>query len=798
MNDLPADVAALLALAHERHQAGDHAEAEALYYRVLALQPRQPKALHRMGILLIQKNQPRQAIGFIAQACAADSTNPYFFCARGMAHLMLGDFESASQAYTRAVTIGPEIAEAFYGLGTALQAGKQLDKAASAYQQALRLKPDHLATLNNLGNVLQLQDHPQEAAEIYWRALAINPDNVEVLNNLGSALQRLNRLNEAIDYFTRALNIRPDFLPGCNNLANSLVLLGRGEEAISMLQRAVALSPDFADAWYNLGNALRAAVRLPEAAAAYQRALAVKPDNADAMSNLGVVNFTLRQFKEAAENFREVLRRRPDDAIAYNNLGSTLRTMGAIDEAIIALRQALLLRPDYSAAYCNLGNVLKDTADLDAAIGCFTRATEINANDAVSHSNLAFTLQYHPDFDGPAILRENLRWNAIHARRVSGEIRPHVNDPNPDRRLRVGYVSPDFRDHCQSFFTLPLLANHDHQKVEVFCYSSVPRPDEVTQRVEACVDNWRPAAALGDGQLAEQIRADKIDILIDLTMHMSGGRPLLFARKPAPVQVAWLAYPGTTGLSAIDYRLTDPYLDPPGDGDLNYSEQSIRLPFSFWCYDPLTDEPAVNELPALDEGHFTFGCLNNFCKVTEPTLELWSRAMKAVPDSRLILLAAAGRHRQRVLDQLAELGIEAGRVEFVGYQKRADYLKVYHRIDVGLDTIPYNGHTTSLDSFWMGVPVITRIGRTAVGRAGLSQLSNLGLNSLAAANDEEFVRIVVELSRDLAKLSELRAGLRQRLRGSPLCDGATFARHVESAYRQMWRHWCQFKVGVAA
>jgi protein O-GlcNAc transferase len=798
MRHAPFDETAVLALAHERHQAGQLAEAEALYHQILAVRPGNPKVLHRLGILFIQRNEPRQALEWISKACAGDPSNPYFFCARGMALLTLGEFESAIQAYTRAITLRPELAEAFYGLGTALQANKQLSKAATAYQQALRLKPDHLATLNNLGNVLQLQGNAQEAAEIYWRALAIDPDHVEVLNNLGSALQHLNRLSDAVDCFNRALAIRADFLPACNNLANSLVLLGRGEEAIGLLQKTVELQPGFADAWYNLGNALRTAVRLTEAAAAYQKALALKPDNADAMSNLGVVNFSLRQFREAAENFRGVLRRRPDDAIACNNLGSTLRIMGAIDEAIVALRQALLLRPDYSAAYCNLGNVLKDTADLDAAIGCFTRAVELNGNDAASHSNLAFTLQYHPEFDSAAILRENLRWNAIHARRVSGEVRPHENDSDPDRRLRIGYVSPDFRDHCQTFFTLPLLTNHDHRKVEVFCYSSAPHPDEFTHRIEACADVWRATAALGDGQLAEVVRGDKIDILIDLTMHMANGRPLLFARKPAPVQVAWLAYPGTTGLSSIDYRLTDPYLDPPGDGDLNYSEQSIRLPYSFWCYDPLTSEPAVNELPALGEGHITFGCLNNFCKVTEGTLELWSRAMKAAPESRMILLAAPGRHRQRVQDQLAELGIEASRVEFVGYRQRADYLKVYHRIDIGLDTIPYNGHTTSLDSFWMGVPVVTRIGRTVVGRAGLSQLSNLGLSSLAASSDEEFVRIVVELSRDRSKLAELRAGLRQRLRESPLCDGPSFARHVESAYRQMWRHWCQYKVAVAA
>jgi predicted O-linked N-acetylglucosamine transferase (SPINDLY family) len=289
-------------------------------------------------------------------------------------------------------------------------------------------------------------------------------------------------------------------------------------------------------------------------------------------------------------------------------------------------------------------------------------------------------------------------------------------------------------------------------------------------------------------QLTDCVREDRIDILVDLTLHMAHNRLLLFARKPAPVQVTWLGYPGTTGLETMDYRLTDPYLDPPDQTEQFYSERSIRLPHTFWCYQPHMlegeDLPEVNPLPALTAGAVTFGCLNNFCKVNPSLLELWGKVLQAVPGSRLLLLAPSGSRRQWVKKILGD------RVDFVDHCPRQAYLDLYHRIDLGLDTLPYNGHTTSLDSLWMGVPVVTSIGKTVVGRAGWSQLSNLGLPELAAKTEEEFVSITAGLAKDLPRLAELRKTLRPRMTASPLMDAERFARDIESAYRQMWQEWC--------
>ena len=369
-------------------------------------------------------------------------------------------------------------------------------------------------------------------------------------------------------------------------------------------------------------------------------------------------------------------------------------------------------------------------------------------------------------------------------------IQPHGNDRSALRRLKIGYVSPNFRDHVVGRNLLPLFREHDRRQFEFVCYADVPRHDELTNRFQSHADAWRDTAGLTDVQLAQRIREDGIDILVDLTLHMAHNRLLVFARKPAPVQVTFAGYPGTTGLSTIDYRLTDPYLDPPDLCDRYYAEQSIRLPDCFWCYDPLDSDAAVNGLPAAEKGYVTFGCLNNFCKVNPPILKIWAQILKAVDRSRLTLLAGEGTHRQCALDLLAEAGVAGDRVTFVAHQPRPQYLRYYHAIDIGLDTVPYNGHTTSLDSFWMGVPVVTLTGPTVVGRAGLCQLMNLGLPELIGSSPEQYVRVAAELAQDLPRLGNLRGSLRQRMQSSPLMDAPRFARSIEAAYREMWRRWC--------
>jgi len=547
----------------------------------------------------------------------------------------------------------------------------------------------------------------------------------------------------------------------------------------------------------NLNSALPGKTQANDAISAFRQAVSDYPCDPQAHNNLAVALMGNRQLGEAEAALRKAIALDPNFADAHSNLGALLRKSGQIDDALAAYRRAIALNPSLPEPYFNLGSALKAQGRLDDAIAATRTAIRLNPQLHDAHCNLVYTLPFHPAYDARAIAQELRSWDQACAEPLRKLIHPHSNNASPDRRLRIGYLSPNFRGHCQSLFMLPLMSAHDHQQMEICCYADVGRPDVTTARLQEYAQLWRNIHGKSDEEVAALIREDRIDILVDLTMHMANNRLLVFARKPAPVQVCWLAYPGSTGLGTMDYRLSDPYLDPPGPespatDESVYSEKTIRLPDTFWCYDPRVGrEIPVSPSPAMDGGIVTFGCLNNFCKLNESTLVLWARVLGGVPRSRLLLLAPQGSVRQRILKHLVDCGIDPERIEFTIHQPRRVYLQLYQRIDIGLDTFPYNGHTTSLDALWMGVPVVTLVGQTPVSRAGWCQLSNLGLQELAAQTPDEFVRIATELAGDLPRLAGLRSTLRQRMEKSPLMDASKFARGIENAYRQMWHTWCE-------
>ena len=521
----------------------------------------------------------------------------------------------------------------------------------------------------------------------------------------------------------------------------------------------------------------------------------IDPRFSPAYNNLGNTFCGLAQYDQAIATYRKALTLQPGWVEAQGNLSAALRLVGGIDEAVSTAEHALeapLTGENLARSLNTLGNALRSAGRVGEAIDAYARAAEADPSSYIAASNRLFALQFYIT-DPERLLTEHRQWDRQYAAPLQDKIRPCENNRTTDSRLRIGYVSPDFRNHCQAVFTSALFPHHDHEQFEFYFYSDPPRADAVTRRLQAHADVWRSTVGMNDTVLADLIRSDRIDILVDLTMHMSGCRPLLFARKPAPVQVAWLAYPGTTGLSTMDYRLTDPYLDPP-EFETRYTEKSIHLPDTFWCYEPYgmalnpsLPLPSPNELPALKTGFITFGCLNDFSKLNPHTLQRWAQLMQSVGNSRLHLLAPRGSCRQKVLENLVTLGIDSARVEFIDRKPRALYLTEYHRIDFCLDTLPSNGHTTSLDAFWMGVPVLTRIGPTVTGRAGLSQLTNLQLPDFAADSDEQFLSLGRRWASDLSGLAEIRRTLRDRMAASPLMNGKRFAADVESAFRQMWQ-----------
>jgi protein O-GlcNAc transferase len=783
------DTTQLLERATAHHLAGEFGHARELYERALAIAPDDANVMFRLGVLDMQGGAYDAALHWLEEALKRAPENARYHFVRGQVFAAAQRFTDAIDAYLQALSFEANSTDTLFALAAALQSVGESAAAIETYTSLLALEPAHVDALNNLGNCYRQQGDVHEAEAAYRRAIAAQPGDANALTNLGTLLEAAGCLDEAVTLLEAAVRVAPDSPCGLVNLGVALQRRGEFESAAALLTRALELDPAFPEAAYNLANALHALGRRREAVNYYQRAIEQTPTHADAYNNLGIVYQESGSREDAAQAFSAAIRLRPGFVAALNNAATLMRTLGRIAEAESHLREALAVDPHHSVTHNNLGNVLKDQGRLEDGIDAYRRALTCDPENVVAHSNLAYALTFQAEQPQP-LLDECRRWSARHEAPYSGTREPHSNDATPSRRLRIGYVSPDFREHCQTLFTLPLLSHHDHEQFEVFCYASVTRPDGLTQRVASHADVWRDVRELSDERLAQRIRDDRIDILIDLTMHMADGRPLLFARKPAPVQIAWLAYPGTTGIDAIDYRLTDPWLDPAGT-DVQSSERSIRLPDSFWCYDPLTDTPEVNALPALSNGYPTFGCLNNPCKLSDVTFRMWGGVMREVADARLLLMAPDGAARASLLGRLGKQGIGAERVSFTPFRPRADYLRTYHQIDAGLDTFPYNGHTTSLDSYWMGVPVITRVGDTSVGRAGLSQLENLGLRELAADSDAQFVETAVQLARDLPRLSEMRASLRARLAASPLMDGARFARHIEAVYRNVWLAWCE-------
>ncbi len=566
---------------------------------------------------------------------------------------------------------------------------------------------------------------------------------------------------------------------------------GRLAEAERGYREILHVQPGHADSLHLLGVLALQTGNPEPALELIQRAVALRPDGAVYRNNLGQVLERLGRIEDAARAYEAAIELDPLDAEPVNNLGRLLERQERLADAETHYRRAIELNSQYAEPQINLGNVLKDRGELDGAIAAYLRATELRPDLSVLHSNLLLTLHYHPDYSPADIAHEHRQWAERHAVPLAAAQHPHKNDPKPERRLRIAYMSPDFREHPVARFILPLLENHDREQFEVFAYHDIARQDEVTKLIRKHVDQWRDIADLTDELVADRIRTDGIDILVDLTAHSGRNRLLVFARKPAPVQLTYLAYCSTTGVDAIDYRLTDRFLDPPEEDTSHYSERSIRLPDCYWCYcrPPL---PA-HRLPSSERrtGPPTFGCLNNFAKVTDPTLELWMKLLQRVPDSRLLLYARSERHRERVRRFMQRADVAESRVAFVGRQPFEDYLETYRDIDVALDPIPFGGGTTTCDALWMGAPVVTLAGRTAVSRGGSSILSNIGLDDLVCRNEEQYLDLAASLIGDGKRLAALRRELRSRLEGSAVMDSARFARGVEAAFREMWRKWCE-------
>lgn len=534
---------------------------------------------------------------------------------------------------------------------------------------------------------------------------------------------------------------------------------------------------------------INAKLNLPDQVEKYCREIIqIIPNSLDAYFHLGC-SLVFQDKRDAAiQAFQKLLQLKPDHALSHIHLGNLSAN---ISDALKHYTRAAQLAPNLADAYNSIGAALASCGRIEEAISNFRRSLAINPALHVAHSSLLFTLNCSSTLESQTIFSEHAQWEKLHALPRSFR---YANTVDPERRLRVGYVSPDFRSHSVSYFFEPLLSKHDQNEIETFCYADVSRPDSTTNQLKSLAMHWCMTAGMSDDELAKRIHADGIDILVDLAGHTAHNRLRAFSAKPAPVQITYLGYPNTSGLMAMDYRLTDDFADPPGMTDSFYTEELIRLPHSFLCYRPPADAPPVAQPPSSVSGRITYGSYNNMQKVTREAISVWAAILKAVPDSRLVLknfALADSLVRERCQQAFAEYGIAADRFEFRARDNTvAEHLNSYSTIDIALDTFPYNGTTTTCEALWMGVPVIALAGNTHAGRVGVSLLNQVGFAGFIAETSDNYIKAAVDLARNRHELPEMRLTLRERMANSPLCNGSDFARNVEDVYRSMWRKWC--------
>jgi protein O-GlcNAc transferase len=562
---------------------------------------------------------------------------------------------------------------------------------------------------------------------------------------------------------------------------------GLFDDAVRLFRAAVALDSTSADAQVNLGNALNTGGHVADAVAAYERAIALDPQHASARYNLGLV--LLERLNPRAEAlFQDAVRLRDAFPLAWVALGLSMENRGDLVAAMASYRKAIQLQPDFAGAYGNLGSALQQMGEHDAAIDATKRARDLDATCAGAHDHLLFAVNYHPDMEAQDVYRAYREFDNLFGLPARAHWRAHANTFDPDRRLKVGYVSPDFRRHSARHFFEPLLCNHDKRAFEVFAYAEVSAEDEVTKRCRSYVDHWMRTLGLSDAALTERIRSDGIDILVDLAGHTTSNRLDAFARKPAPVSLSWLGFGYTTGLSAIDYLLTDEACAPVGSEEL-FSEQPWRLATPGFAYRPADGMGEVSASPALERDFVTFGTLTRAIRVNHRTIKVWSQILRRIPRSRLVVDSGSYQHPSMcaaLLEKFSAHGIGPERLQIGFHTPPWDVLR---DIDIGLDCFPHNSGTTLFETLYMGLPFVTLAGRPSVGRLGSSILHGVGHPEWIAHSEDEYVEKCVALAADLPALAALRAGLRDQMRASALMDEAGFARKVEAAYREMFARW---------
>lgn len=666
----------------------------------------------------------------------------------------LGQLDEASQLYHSILESYPDEVDTLHLLGALYISKKEFDQAKSYLEQSLNINPKQIQALYNLGNLHYLTADLFRAAEFYERVLEINPSYSWALNNYGTVLSELGRKDEAIQILSKAILNDPKNAQAHKNMGQLLRYKGRYDEALVFLGEAVSLDESYGDAYEELSNVLSDLGFKEEAINSLEKSVQAKPDSEALHIRLGDLYTKAGLLQDAVDIYSKGLELNPENPVIHNNLGLVYLRQGRISEAITSHRQAFWQKPDKS----------------------------------MYHSNLLLTLNYLEGIDKKAVYNIHLDWERI---QTKGIIPYENNHISLSERIKIGYVSPDFRKHSVSYFVEPLLAHHNTTSFEVFCFSDLEKEDDISEQLKSVAEHWIPIWDKSDFELTQLIADNEIDILVDLAGHTGNNRLKVFALKPAPIQVSWLGYPNTTGLSSIDYRFTDQIADLPGEDDY-YSEELVRLQNGFLCFNPITETPPVQDLPAIHNEYITFGSFNNLGKLNYQVIELWASILKRVPNSKILLKSIFmddERTKEQIIQKFRDCQVKDDRIIILSRSPtRYEHLDAYNQMDIGLDPFPYCGTTTTFEALWMGVPVITLQGDRHAGRVGTSILTHLELEQLVAKSKQEYVNIAQKLAQNKQNLVQFRLTLRDLLKTSKLMDGSCFADQVEQFYKQAWNH----------
>ncbi|MDQ7787571.1 MAG: tetratricopeptide repeat protein [Thermodesulfovibrionales bacterium] len=791
----PGNIDVLNMLGAISYQLGNYTAAEKYLKKALELNPHHADACSNLANVLQEQGQLDEAMICIRKAIELNPNNADAYNTMGLVLHKKGEIDTAIHVYHKALQLNPTYTHAYHNLGVAFEGKGLSDEAITSFQKSFQFDPKNADACFHLGMLLKEKKDLNEAISFLQKGLQINPHFAAAYNCLGLIFGEKKQFDTALANFKKAIELNPHYADAYSNIGKVLQEQGQLEEAVIYFRKAIQFDANHAFAYNNLGVVLQIQGRSDEAVAHFQKALQLNPEFGDAHYNLGTVLQEGKNLDEAITCFRKAIQLNPCFLVAYNNLGNSLSKQGKLQEAVDILRQALERNPDFALILNNLGNVLKDQGKVHEAEEFCKRAFEIKSDLFEAYSNFLLFMNYNSQNDAQTIFSEHVRLGKQVGEPFISHTDSYTNERSPTRRLKIGYVSPDFRQHSVAYFIEPAIKEHNNEDSEVFCYSNSLIHDEVTERIRNYTDHWRDITRVPDEIAVRLIREDGIDILVDLTGHTGHNRMLLFARKPAPIQVSWIGYPATTGLSAIDYKIVDTYTDPPGLTDHFYTEELIRMPECFLCYLPPAECPdKIADPPVLSAGHICFGSFNNFSKISAKTVEMWAQILQAVPDASLLLKAkcfADEQTRQHAKKLFSLRNIDIGRIEFLPWEPSSlPHLSLYNRIDIALDTFPYNGTTTTCEALWMGVPVITLAGNTHASRVGVSLLSNVGLPELIAMTPEEYVEKTIQMAHDIAALRRLRAILRDQLEESPLTDAKRFTANLETCYRTIWEKWC--------